>query len=513
MNPWRFFRISLRTFLLAFTAIAVGIPIWYRWPYTEEVSHYPTIRQPDGTHIPDTSRPPWQRVVTTWRRVWGQGRVRWGPETTYDSTGRVTRVISCFEDHPLSQESSSRRMVPCSFDPVVPAPASFAASSKRASDKQPEIVGQLKNGIAEGIWLYNHPSGCQIASSWHSELLDGPFEVRWPGAEPFRMAFSAGHLTQVEGRSVPSALFHDLAQERVAPPMAKKLSEPVRMQFIQTPFEDAMQILQDRYSVQIIIDPRSCDVELPVTQSLGGLNFASALFLLLHPHRLDCDYRHECLWITSEAKATIPPSFQLLDQRQGESAVPEPIRATLARTERTEFSDTPLTFAAEILSDRSGIPVLVDARAVDPELPVTLNVHDVSLQSVICALCDLHDLDCHYRYGALWFTARDEGGSRPDPTGITALTPIDGSPLQAAWNHDVYSKHTREESLTSFVTRLSSEKGLTVDIYRIGGVERLQVRTGWKDFPLRHVLGIFLFENGLCCRLEGDKLVLLPVAD
>jgi hypothetical protein len=374
-------------------------------------------------------------------------------------------------------------------------------------------MGILRNGSTEGTWTYNDRSGGQTTQTWRGDLLDGRSEVRWPGFDPIQLEFSMGRLTSMQGRAVPSALFEDLARDAVPPPLAEKLARPVSCHYIKTPFKDAMQILRDQSETQIMIDPRFCNPKLTLSQQLGGLDLASALVLLLNQHDLDCDYRYGCLWITSARQARIHPTFQLLTQLKAGAVNHLEVREFLTHNTRMEFFETPLKDVAAIIGDSHHIPVLVDPSAVDLKQPITLNMRDVSLQSAILALCELHELDCEYRYGALWFTRPDAGSPWSDPTGVAALTPPEGSALEAAWDKEVISEQWSEEPLTSFVTRLAREKGLTMDVYQIGGVDQMQVRTNWKGLPLRDVLGIFLYENDLQCRLEGEKLVLFPAAE
>jgi hypothetical protein len=66
-RSWLRPRYSLRVLLLAFTAFAIGFPVWYRWPY-EEIEDLA-----DGAPIRA-----WR--ITTWQRQWGGERLRHGPE-------------------------------------------------------------------------------------------------------------------------------------------------------------------------------------------------------------------------------------------------------------------------------------------------------------------------------------------------------------------------------------------------------------------------------------------------
>src|SRR6478736_5135829 len=62
-RPWRL-QFSLKLLLIAFTAFAIGFPIWYRWPY-------------EATDVDSTGTTRW---VTTWQRQWGGGRLKHGLE-------------------------------------------------------------------------------------------------------------------------------------------------------------------------------------------------------------------------------------------------------------------------------------------------------------------------------------------------------------------------------------------------------------------------------------------------
>src|SRR6187455_2826305 len=76
---WRWPRLqfSLRLLLLAFTAFAIGFPIWYRWPYEE------TTVQKDPTGAAVATR------RSTVQRQWGGGRLPHGPNRLILSPGDV----------------------------------------------------------------------------------------------------------------------------------------------------------------------------------------------------------------------------------------------------------------------------------------------------------------------------------------------------------------------------------------------------------------------------------------
>src|SRR5678815_1683618 len=85
---------SLRLLLLAFTAFAIGFPIWYRWPYEETEEH----DSPDPFSKGTTT----QTITRTWRRTWGGGKVRSGREIEEVRRGKFHRkTIRHYDDDQL----------------------------------------------------------------------------------------------------------------------------------------------------------------------------------------------------------------------------------------------------------------------------------------------------------------------------------------------------------------------------------------------------------------------------
>lgn len=81
-RTWRL-QFSLRVLLVAFTAFAIGFPIWYRWPYRE------TIEKRD----PATGKL-WSTRIITWQRQWGGERLPHGPEQNILGDGDLTITMS-----------------------------------------------------------------------------------------------------------------------------------------------------------------------------------------------------------------------------------------------------------------------------------------------------------------------------------------------------------------------------------------------------------------------------------
>jgi hypothetical protein len=188
------------------------------------------------------------------------------------------------------------------------------------------------------------------------------------------------------------------------------------------------------------------------------------------------------------------------------------VQATLARDAQLEFFDTPLADAVQILQNSYSVPLRIDHTA-DPDLPLTLNLQDLPLQSALYALCELHDLDCDYRYGCIWITARDDEVRWSDPTGIVGLVPPANSTLARVWNQTVPVVYADDEPLASVMDKLAAEIGVEIDCTRIDDPDSYLVTPRLKNLPFRHVLGVLLYESGCRCALDGPRLILLPPED
>ena len=187
------------------------------------------------------------------------------------------------------------------------------------------------------------------------------------------------------------------------------------------------------------------------------------------------------------------------------------VNESLAKFATAEFIDTSLRDAVDILRDSYSVPLLIDREWPDPQLPVTLNLRDVSLQSALLALCELHDLDCDYRYGCLWITERDDDFRWSDPTGISIIAPPGDSALQRAWDQPVAEVYADDEPLASVLARLAAELQVMIDTSRvIGKADVFPVKSRLKSLPLRHVLGVLLYETGCRASLDGESLRILP---
>ena len=284
-------RYSLRVLFVAFTAFAIGFPIWYRWPYEETVvntAETPTIRQ--------------GRVITTWQRQWGGGRLKHGPESTFENGKLILRATyrSGILDGPyetLSQDGSRE-------------------------------LGQFIAGKKGGLWRsFNKDGDMWRSAEWRDDRLDGLctiwslrgkqqrlFVVDGRFVQPDgknvstiterRLLFSRGRLTEADGAKVEDRLVDLVADRRIDNRrIAGALKSLTRVEFAETRLKDAMDYLAAEQELPLVLDPHHAEHARLLTDELQGMELGWALQILLAPIDHACDYRYGALWVTSTADA------------------------------------------------------------------------------------------------------------------------------------------------------------------------------------------------------------------
>ncbi len=265
-RAWRL-QFSLRLLLVAFTAFAIGFPIWYRWPYRERIDN------PAGASL-----------ITTWQRQWGGGRVKHGMERliAYDEVVESTMYRNGLRHGPFQGQG---------------------------------IRGQYADDLREGTWTEEFRT-----STWHRGKLDGPMEIvpvpasqLGPLIQPrrelrtIRLLFTSGRLMQLDGKPVASTpnsaatrLFNLHEVRNVGNRTVSELDSLTEGDFVEQPLKDVVIYLSEFHAIPFALDRklgRDCDV--PITGTYMGIDLRSALFLIGVQHNLGCDYRYGSLWITT----------------------------------------------------------------------------------------------------------------------------------------------------------------------------------------------------------------------
>jgi len=258
---WRL-QFSLRVFLLAFTAFAVGFPVWYRWPY-EEVAQ----ESPPGS-------PNLLRRITTWQRQWGGNRLKHGWERMEENGKTVASLM-------------------------------YRNGLRHGPYKDAWVSGQFENDLKEGVW-----TAPDRTSTWHRGKLHGPYELRLPPKdlltnEPrkFQLVFSAGRLTHFNGQPAASRLFDRMEDASMDQRIRNELDKLTSIDAVEMPLKDCALYLSEVHGIPIALDPslqfQAPGPDMPITEEFQGIDLCSVLTVMTAPRGLGCDYRYGSLWITT----------------------------------------------------------------------------------------------------------------------------------------------------------------------------------------------------------------------
>src|SRR5262245_11699903 len=256
------FQFSLRMLLVALTAFAIGFPIWYRWPY-EAVDR----------ETPPGSSPVVQEMAT-WQRQWGGGRLKHGEEKLIVD-GRTVMTTMYRNGH------------------------------RHGPRRGENFAGQFVDGMKEGIWTDNS-RWFKRTSTWHRDQLEGPSTIEYPDGKSLSLEFTAGRLTQFNGKPARNRLFDLMESETDAMDVMtrEELQKVTEFEVVEMPLKDVVEYLQDAHGLPIHLDTRHLrDTERPISADCNGVDLCSALTLLTAPFDLACDYRYGTIWITTAADA------------------------------------------------------------------------------------------------------------------------------------------------------------------------------------------------------------------
>ena len=252
------------------SAFAIGFPTWYRWPFTETESNA------TGT----------AKQITTWQRQWGGGRKKHGVQRQI-ANGKVIESLV------------------------------YRNGLRHGPYESTHDHGQFVNDKKEGVW-----TAPDRTMSWRNGKLDGPSEIRLrpitplnrrqkmgketsnpsPPPEPrvFKLLFVDGRLTEMNGKPAANRLFEALETETIDDHTRNELYKTTSIDVIEMPLKDTVLFLSDMHQIPFSLDPKlGPNHDLPLTNTLRGIDLCSALLLLTAPHGLGCDYRYGSIWITT----------------------------------------------------------------------------------------------------------------------------------------------------------------------------------------------------------------------
>jgi hypothetical protein len=265
------FQFSLRALLLAFTAVAIGFPIWYRWPYQETELRYPMTKG-----VPDRTKPPQHRIVTTWQRTWGGKREKHGPLIKYNLTNNGRRVEHYEHD-------------------VLHGPFTQSVN---------DIVygsGQYYRGEPDGTWISKatREKG-QDTTNWRHGKLHGLVDFDWPEQPRHEwFQYADGRLTHYNGEPVKSRLLNQASNNEI--PLGRLRDAINGEDFRKLPILDDVPLsvlcetIETRLQIPVTIDASVSDPTIHVYFGGEGMDFPSALFLCTRYVGLDWECRGDGL--------------------------------------------------------------------------------------------------------------------------------------------------------------------------------------------------------------------------
>ncbi|MCI0358138.1 MAG: hypothetical protein L0211_06630, partial [Planctomycetaceae bacterium] len=252
--------------MAAFTAFAIGFPVWYRWPYEQ--------REAFGS-VPNQYR------SITWQRQWGGGRLRHGPTRTVLGRQLVALQTYCngvlhgpYEDH--------------------------------WSDGKLHVKGQYEAGQREGVWIEEIQSQVVGRTHWKNGKLDGVSEQFGFGLadnpeQRVLLVFAHGRLVSMDGKPVDDRLATLLGDGTVDDPLLKDVwhRPGASVQGDQTVNCFIANALAE-FDIPLRIDLRYVDYDDKLLGNWRELTPAACISATLASGGLTCDYRYGCLWITTQ---------------------------------------------------------------------------------------------------------------------------------------------------------------------------------------------------------------------
>jgi hypothetical protein len=190
-----------------------------------------------------------------------------------------------------------------------------------------------------------------------------------------------------------------------------------------------------------------------------------------------------------------------------------------------QMSSTPLKEALQELCDIHDIPpgiwridrAKLDLAGFDMNSPSRSTI-GIDLLSSLAVLASLNGLACDYRYGCLWITTENDAATWTDPTGVASIQPPEGTLLENVWKEPLNINTIRgastEQLLAEILDALAEQLAINIDLAQVEPTldtpDGYPIACSLVKHPFHQTLGILLYETGCHCRLEGDRLVILP---
>jgi hypothetical protein len=188
----------------------------------------------------------------------------------------------------------------------------------------------------------------------------------------------------------------------------------------------------------------------------------------------------------------------------------------------TQFVETPLSDAADFLTEYLQTPIRVDARRLEEsginiDSPVSLRMEEgppfieCLARILASASAPPRNLVGDYRYGMLTITT-PIGSAAPDASGVSQLIIPPDSPLASIWNRKIAVEFV-ETPLVDALAHLEEQvglKGLFILDEIPADSQMVPVTMRAENHPFGQVLGLLLADLGRA-RLKDDRWIVISI--
>jgi hypothetical protein len=176
----------------------------------------------------------------------------------------------------------------------------------------------------------------------------------------------------------------------------------------------------------------------------------------------------------------------------------------------------PLKDVVLYLSETHNLHIILDPLVgkKNYELPLTASYRYLELNTALLLLTAPHGLACDYRYGCVWITTAEDSSDWRDPTGVSEIKPPKDSSLGRSWNEIAPRVDTVNTPLTDILAYLKQPLAIDIDTSQLEETAATfsppLVTYSLRGLRFCDTLGQLLYKTHCRCRIEGDKLVILP---
>lgn len=334
-----------------------------------------------------------------------------------------------------------------------------------------------------------------VVSGWlASGALRGE-EAAVPAGGPGESA-----VTVVGEPEVPGALSAE-------PELAKKLAATLSVQFVGTPLDQALEYLQNKGKVNIILntDAPGVDPTRPIVLNLDGVTLRSAIAWTTRLAGLVYVARDEAVFVTTSADLSpewaqqVRARDQGLDRQARRSWLPK-LKAVLEEPTSFSFVRTPLREALRFLATLHKVNVVLDPAVAPPTNTLTMGVEEMSVRNALAWML---------RIKHLGYTFVDEAVFVSTPERIRTLEANRRATVTDPRLRTVVNVEFSETSIQQALEALSEATGLNISL-RAEQVPPLRLTLKMDNVTLERAVRELVAQTGLpfAFSLEKEGMVI-----